>query len=440
MPSIPLSDLLALQSAEAYRRNGALGYALVQGLGKSAFDSRVRVAIERKMVTREDRKTTPLDKPMPTEAELDRWLIEHGYKSATPPPLPAALAKQPVDPLVIKQILMKKATSAVELALRFKTSEEEITETLHTMSAQGVNVQKFGDLWSIQTAPAPKYRNRLPVYKSRPDNTYKFGFCSDNHLGSKYARLDVLNDLYDKFAEQGVDRVLNAGNWIDGEARFNKHDLIVHGMDAQVRYLVENYPSKPGIVTYAVTGDDHEGWYGQSTGVDIGRYTERAMQDAGRTDWIDMGYMECFIGLVNVNTEAFCRLHLMHPGGGSAYAVSYTVQKIVEGYDAGEKPAVLLAGHYHKLAYNIVRGVFTIQTGTTEDQTPFMRKKKLSAHVGGGICDLTQDPETGQITACKVEFFTYPVREFMNDRWSMSGGVQWADRGLGTGRSGGSGD
>jgi DNA-binding CsgD family transcriptional regulator len=347
-----------------------------------------------------------------------------------------AFAPQPPAPVVLemdalRKLLGKGSFTPAEIAEQLKVTRGAVIDGLDTLLTQGVNVQEFSGKFTVQHMPAPKHAfdsKNLPTYASRPDGTYLFGFTSDNHLGSKYARLDVLNDLYDKFAEQGVDRVFNAGNWIDGEARFNMHDLLVHGMDAQVRYLVANYPQRKGITTYAVAGDDHEGWYCQSSGVDIGRYAERAMQDAGRKDWVDMGFMESFVRLVHADTGESTVLHLMHPGGGTAYAISYTVQKIVEGYDGGEKPAVLLAGHYHKMSYNMVRNVHAIQTGTTEDQTPFMRKKKIPAHVGGGICKLTQDPRTGAITSCRVEFFNYFVKDYYNNRWSHSGDVQHADR------------
>ena len=226
------------------------------------------------------------------------------------------------------------------------------------------------------------------------------------------------------FRSWGVDRVFHAGNWIDGEARFNRYDLHVHGMQQQVDYLAEHYPERAGITTYAVTGDDHEGWYGQSAGVDIGLVASNAFRAAGRTDWVNVGYMEAFIPLRHRKTGATHHLHLLHPGGGSAYATSYTVQKIVEGYGSGEKPAVLLAGHYHKLEFIEIRGVWAVQTGCTQDQTPFMRKKKLQAHVGGGVMRLVQNPKTGAIEQAGVDLFRYFDRGYYeNNRWSMHGPV-----------------
>jgi biotin operon repressor len=439
MATQPLPNILIHQAAEAYRRLGTNGNRLIQGLNGKTFQSRVNAAIDRGMLLREERRTVPEGTPMPAQAEMQAWLVAHGYEQpqapapVTPVAQPAVAPKAAFDLVALRDALRKAPMTPDDVAQRFGISRARAEVALEDLQQQGLDVQEFGGRFSIGKAPpAPKHErgHELPVYTSRQDGTYKFGFTSDNHLSSKYSRLDVLNDLYDQFAAQGVDRVLNAGNWIDGEARFNMHDLLVHGMDAQLRYQAEHYPRRPGIVTYAVSGDDHEGWYAQKEGVDIGRYAQHVMRDSGRDDWVDMGYMEAYLRLTHAQSGKHTMLHLMHPGGGSAYAISYTVQKIVEAYDGGDKPAVLLAGHYHKLGYNIVRNVHCIQTGTTEDQTPFMRKKKLSAHVGGGICELRQDAVTGAITSCKVEFFTYFVTGYYANRWNMARDVQHADRGV----------
>jgi hypothetical protein len=289
-------------------------------------------------------------------------------------------------------------------------------------------VYLFGDEWGADKAPAPT--DAEPVYHSRQDGTYLFGVCSDNHLGSKHERLDVLNDLYDKFAAEGVDRVFNAGNWIEGEASFNRHEIKVHGMDNQLEHLADNYPQREGIVTYSVAGDDHEGWYGQREGIDIGKHAERIMGDHGRADWVHLGYMESFVSLVNAKSGEVAQLLLQHPGGGSSYALSYVIQKIVESFEGGEKPAVLISGHYHKLWTGDIRNVWCLMAGCTQDQTTFMRKKRLSAHVGGLIVRLRQDAETGAITACRPEMFRYFNRGYYNNRWSNSGETVQPDRGV----------
>lgn len=337
-------------------------------------------------------------------------------------------------PRELGKLLKKGPLSAEEIAVKLGLTKASAVSMVKAARKQDIAIDEVAGKYVLRGATAPPAfmgQDKLPVYKSRPDGTYVFGACSDNHLGSKYARLDVLNELYDIYAEEGVDRVYNAGNWIDGEARFNKHDLLVHGMDGQLEYLAQHYPQREGIHTYAVAGDDHEGWYAQHFGVDIGRRAEQTMRQHGRKDWHDLGYMEAHIILRHAKTGAEATLACVHPGGGSAYALSYSIQKIIEALDGGEKPAVGLYGHYHKLWAGNIRNVWAIQTGTTEDQTPFMRKNKLAAHVGGTIVTLKQDPKTGAITRCKVELLRWFNRGFSNGRWNHGGDVVHNGRSLG---------
>ncbi|MGE3582875.1 MAG: Hint domain-containing protein [Hyphomonadaceae bacterium] len=275
---------------------------------------------------------------------------------------------------------------------------------------------------SVSTRPTVVYN--LSVEE---DETYVAKRCVV-HNCSRYERLDVLNDLYNRFEKAKVQAVYNTGNWIDGEARFNKHDITVHGMEAQCRYLARHYPARPGFKTYAVAGDDHEGWYGQREGVDIGRFAERIMRDVGREDWVHLGFMEAYIRLVNANTGKSAVMAVVHPGGGSAYALSYSIQKIIEALDGGEKPAVGLYGHYHKLWAGNIRNVWCVQTGTTKDQDPFMRKKKIDAHVGGVIVRMEQDPRTGAIIGFEPNMIRYFNKGYYADRWSYSQPVRLPHR------------
>jgi hypothetical protein len=325
----------------------------------------------------------------------------------------------------IMRVLLKRAATIETLAGTLKAQEHEVRAALGLLKDNGVSLYEIGgNVYHILPPQEARIYGPSVTIMSRPDNTFLFGACGDNHIGSRYARQDVLSDLYDRYEKAKVQAVFNTGNWIDGEARFNKHELEVHGMDGQLRHLAKHYPGRKGINTYAVAGDDHEGWYSQREGVDIGRYAEMKMRDAGRDDWHNLGYMEAHIKLTNANTGAHAILAVVHPGGGSSYATSYSVQKIIESLDGGEKPAVAFYGHYHKLWAGNIRNVWVVQTGTTQDQSSFMRKKKLEAHVGGTIVGLEQDPKTGAIIACTPQLIRYFVREYYQDRWNMHGSVQ----------------
>lgn len=267
-----------------------------------------------------------------------------------------------------------------------------------------------------------------PVVTIRSDenNQYRFGVVGDKHYGSKYHRDDVLADLYQRFQAAGVYAAFDTGNWIDGDATFNRHDLVTQGMDNQIRLMAENHP-KIGVPTFAVWGDDHEGWYAKREGVDMGAYAEMKMRAAGH-DWHNLGFMEAHVVLENANTGRQQVIVIMHPGGGSAYATSYRPQKIVESMEGGEKPGAIFMGHYHKLEALNVRNVWTLQTGCTQDQTPFMRKKSIEAHVGGAIVTIEQDPATGAIIGFAPEMIRYFNRGYYNNRWSSHGPVLRPER------------
>lgn len=314
----------------------------------------------------------------------------------------------------IKNMLLKgnKSFSVTQLSDKFDCGVSKINSIIETLKNEGFNISVDETGIAIQTTgigkrPATQIDNEVGTW-------VKVGFVTDNHLGSNYERLDVLNALYDRFKQDGITTVYNAGNMIDGEARFNRFDIHKHGMESQVRYMAEVYPKVDGLKTYYITGDDHEGWYTQREGVEIGRFMERICNDYGRSDMVYLGHMEHDIELKAKNGSAFLRI--VHPGMGSAYAISYTSQKLVETYSPGEKPAILLMGHYHKAEFLHYRGVYIVQGGCTMDQSPFMRKKRLSAHVGGWILEYKQG-EDGTILSFRCEWIPYYDVEFYDKKW-----------------------
>jgi hypothetical protein len=185
-------------------------------------------------------------------------------------------------------------------------------------------------------------------------------------------------------------------------------------MDNQIDYHIEVTPYKKKIKTYFITGDDHEGWYAQREAINIGQHIHDKAKRAGREDLIYLSNVEHDIELKS--GSGFSVLRMMHPGGGSSYAYSYTSQKTVESFQGGEKPHILMSGHYHKWDWCQPRGVNVIQTGTCEDQTTFMRKKKLEAHVGGGIVWFKQDSR-GAIERLRVEWIPFYDRSYYARRY-----------------------
>jgi len=307
--------------------------------------------------------------------------------------------------------------SMSELADVLNVAPKHIQNAIDDLKKQNITIETEQDKVELsKTIPSESEPLVVDSKKFFGSNgkIIKFGAIGDTHLGSKYARLDVLNALYDIYENEGIKKVFLCGNNIDGEHRFNKYDLIARGVEGQNKYFVENMPQREGIVTQFITGDDHEGWYIQREHINVGQHAEDMAKKMGRYDLQYIGHMERDIELKGAKTSQIIRL--IHIGGGSSYAFSYASQKYAESLQAGEKPRVVLVGHLHKFDVCYPREIFMAQVGCVEDQTPFMRKKKIQAHVGGMIVTLHQDDD-GIINWCDFRFIPFYNKKFYEYKW-----------------------
>lgn len=357
-------------------------------------------------------------------AHLKYWNSWSAFRGAAVRLLPEGMK---ADPKRVYAHLKRRPLKVKELAESLALSRPAAERAVRQAREQGYNIQLRGSHYRVEDIPAqPPHDPELHALCSDEKGVIRFGVVSDNHIGSKYARLDVLNDLYDFFKREGIEHVYNCGNWIDGEARFNRHDLEpwAHGMDNQLEGFARQYPARPGIKTYYIAGDDHEGWY---EGVDIGLRARQTAAQMGRTDLHYLGYMEAYIALSRRGAPRSCRsvMGVVHPGGGSAYALSYSPQKAVESYQGGEKPAVVLFGHWHKMDVFNYRNVWIIQCGCTQDQTPFLRKKRIEVHVGGVLVELRLD-KSAAVTDCITWQKRYFDRGYYNFQFNRAGPLRAA--------------
>jgi hypothetical protein len=106
-------------------------------------------------------------------------------------------------------------------------------------------------------------------------------------------------------------------------------------------------------------------------------------------------------------------MELRHPADGSAYAISYKTQKMVDSISGGKKPKILLVGHYHKAEYIFYRNIHVFQAGALEAQTSFLRGKGISVSLGYWIIELTVTPD-GQINSLNQTFNPF-YEEIEND-------------------------
>jgi UDP-2,3-diacylglucosamine pyrophosphatase LpxH len=240
-------------------------------------------------------------------------------------------------------------------------------------------------------------QNQEPKYHtSKWDGTkvLKFAIMGDTQIGSKYTQLTYLHEFYDLCEREGIKHVYHTGDLTDGLKMRTGHEYELYEVSADDMRddVVKNYPKREGITTYFITGNHDASIYRQ-VGYDIGQAIANQRPD--------MRYLGRDCAVVNLTPN--CKLELRHPWDGTAYALSYKLQKMIEAMESDSKPNILAVGHYHKAEYIFYRNVHALQTGCFQGQTPFTRGKGISVHMGGWLVTIHVD-ENGYIQRFAPEF------------------------------------
>ena len=247
------------------------------------------------------------------------------------------------------------------------------------------------------------------IWEWAGDRVIRFGLMGDTQINSKYTQLTHLHRFYDICSKMGIDTVFHTGDIDEGEQMRPGHqyECYEQGADDHMAEIVRVYPRRKGIKTYFITGNHDASLY-KRAGMDLGR----AIADK-REDMIYLG-RDCAV----VKLTDKCTLELRHPWDGTAYAMSYKPQKIVEAMEADSKPNILAIGHYHKIEYLFYRNVHCFQSGCFQSQTPFTRGKGISVHMGGWIVEVTvsEDGSIKGITPTMIPFYSAIENDWKNWR------------------------
>lgn len=236
-------------------------------------------------------------------------------------------------------------------------------------------------------------------YDGKWDGTdiIRFAIMGDTQIGSKYTQLTHLHNFYDLCEKEGIKDVYHTGDITDGLKMRPGHEyeLYEHSADGQLEAVVKTYPKRNGITTHFITGNHDASLY-KHVGYDIGKAIAK--------ERVDMKYLGRDCAVVNITPK--CTLELKHPWDGTAYAISYKLQKMIEAMEADSKPNILAVGHYHKAEWLFYRNIQAIQTACFQGQTPFTRGKGISVWMGGYIVTVKVD-ENGYIQGFTPEYIPY---------------------------------
>lgn len=235
-------------------------------------------------------------------------------------------------------------------------------------------------------------------YSKKFSHNLHFGVVSDTHLGSKKERLDALDKMYDTFQKEGVHDVFHVGDLTDGWQVYQGQEFEVHkfGQDEQVDYAVHEYPKRKGIVTHFITGNHDLKQY-EKGGIDIGMPVSQK-----RTDMKYLGQ-----AYARVILPEGVELDLLHPGGGSAYALSYKAQRYINNLSPHDIPNILVFGHYHCAFYMDYRNVHFLQVPAFKDSGIWEKRLGLNPTTGGWLVDARISQEGPNIERMRPTLFTF---------------------------------
>jgi len=241
-------------------------------------------------------------------------------------------------------------------------------------------------------------KNKRATLVNSKSNHIKFALISDTHFGSMCCDEDAFQNFCKYCVDQKVYQMYVSGDILAGGGIYKgqEFELKDHGVELQRdRLMSMKIPAK--LKVDFICGN-HDTSFRNQVGVSVGDMIANCMPN-----WTFLGDMQADMHFKTPNGTY--KLRLMHPDGGTAYALSYKGQKIVEGLEGGTKPHMLSIGHYHKAemipAY---RNVAVIQAGAFERQTEFLKRKGSQCHVGGWIMEVNVEKDANRV---KGEFINY---------------------------------
>jgi len=315
----------------------------------------------------------------------------------------AEKVEQPIIDIegIILDLLKRNSSISVDYAIEKIDNKDvphtAVLEAVSSLQSKGYNIERNGSYFHLRKVASAREDQ---YYEEHWDGSQiiRFGVASDMHLGSKHQQLTHLNTMYDIFEREGITTVYNPGDITEGSGMRvgHQYEIFKHGADEQADYVIEAYPYRKGITTKFITGN-HDHAHLKSGGIDIGRPIARERPDL---EYLGMNHARIML-------TPNCPMDMVHPLDGASYALSYHSQKAIEAMSQDDLPKIYITGHHHKSIYVYYRGIHCLEAGTFEAQTPWMKGKKLAAHVGGWIVTVHVDAE-GHITRFIPEWIPFP--------------------------------
>lgn len=257
-------------------------------------------------------------------------------------------------------------------------AKQKKDERLKILDRHGLTAKELDIVLKTQDKP----HRKVAKYRHRFKQKDLFGVFSDAHIGHQEFDEGFFKFMGEVFKKEGIKKVYQVGDILEGMSGRDGqiYELSQLGFAQQIRKAADMFNKHlKGLDVSGIDGN-HDAWFKKknNNGVIVGEELEKRVEN-----YTHLGEMEADIDVGNG-----VMMKLFHPNDGTAYAQSYKMQKLMESFTGGEKPNIVLEGHYHKALYMFKRNIHGIECGTMCGQTGWMRGKKIPADKGFWIIGL----------------------------------------------------
>lgn len=309
--------------------------------------------------------------------------------------------------LKVLEELLQKEKSIDSLVSVLGINELEIMGYVSELRNRGIHISycEMDSKGYLFRNDYPDLSNENTLHiKEDLDSTTKIAAITDLHFGSKCEQLQILNDLYHKFANDGVKYVLVGGNLIEGKYSKKKflefgNSLITNDPKAQADHLIEYFPKVDGITTLFITGKNE---HSSSKGINIGEYIAQQRDD--------MKYLGPKSATININNVS---VKLEQLKNGDAYTLAYPPQKYARSMASYEDyDIVLLSGTRSAQDFPELRDMRMFAIPSVVARTPLMRDHSIQNTIGAWEFDITYDKK-GKLSRLVSNMIPYyvPIKE-----------------------------
>lgn len=261
--------------------------------------------------------------------------------------------------LALVKLARKGGHNLESLCDYLDTSPKKVRTLVEEARTLGYRIRMVAESFGVEPTATSRATKQIIA---APATERTILVASDIHVGSRFFLVDQFKDHIQRGYEAGARICLVPGDILDGCYRHSMWEETHYGFQEQAKECARVFPKLPGLRYFGITGN-HDQTFETNSGLSVVEALPQVFRDMGREDLTLVGARGGFVR-IGAKGERGLLVEMWHPLKGPAYALSYKMQKHIEGYQVGQKPDVLLTGHWHQSCYFSQRGVHALSCGT----------------------------------------------------------------------------